>query len=177
MTGDQEKYPPFPAEAEEFFGSDDWAPLPTWEASFVSGPNSGSGLNIQYYTNQTSVVATAVLGDRHQGPPGHSHGGCLLSILDEAMGIAAWIAGKMVLAARVELDFKSPVPLGRRIFAEAAVSGQDGRKVYTDGKISLADGTVACRSKGLFIEKKDFFSHNRFDRKSEESGRKPGPTG
>ena len=137
-------------------------PLTNLDASFISGPNSGSGVNIQFYTDHKQVVGKTTLDERHQGPPGHTHGGCLLAILDEAMGTCAWVAGYMVLAAHVELDFKKPVPLGVEIFAEAQVMGKEGRKVFTEGKITLANGDVACVSTGIFVEKKDFFTHNRF---------------
>ncbi|RME75364.1 MAG: PaaI family thioesterase [Planctomycetota bacterium] len=131
--------------------------LPQHGQCFLCSPNSGSGVDIVFYTDGKVITGKTTLKEMHQGPPGHSHGGVLLALLDEAMGAAAWVNGYPVLAAHVEGDFKNPVPLGREIEIKAWVKESKGRKVFTEAEIHLDGGTLATVGKGIFIVAEKFF--------------------
>lgn len=136
----------------------DWTPLtPFWESlgtrSFVSSDPDGDRIRVRYYADSAGHTwARAWFGPEAEGPPGYAHGGALAALLDEAMGMAALATGRVVVAARIEVDFRELVPLGEAVTAELAVGEAIGKKVPVRGELRLDDGTTACEAAGLFVE-------------------------
>ena len=134
----------------------DWSPLtPFWESlgtrSFVSS-DDGDRLRVRYYAGADGRTwARAWFGPGAEGPPGHAHGGALAALLDEAMGMAALATGRVVVAARIEVDFRALVPLGRVVTVESAVGEAEGKKVPVRAVLRV-DGAAACEATGLFVE-------------------------
>lgn len=122
--------------------------------SFVSGEPWGDRLRVRYFARENgALVAKVWFGPGAAGPPGHAHGGSLASVLDEAMGAAAWLAGHVAVAADLRLKFRRMVPLGTVARADTRVTTVEGRKVCTAGTLRSLDGAVAyCEAEGLFIE-------------------------
>lgn len=124
---------------------------------------SSAGMGAQFVLmDDGSIRAALSLGEPHQGPPGHAHGGALAALVDEAMGAAAWAGGYRVVAANLNLNYRRPVPLGTEIRVCGQIERVEGRKVYTTGVITLPDGTAAMEATGLFIEAPQFFSRAGF---------------
>lgn len=122
--------------------------------SFVSGEPLGDRLRVRYFTRHDGgLVGKVWFGPGAEGPPGHAHGGSLASILDEAMGAAAWLSGRVVVAADLHLTFRRMVPLEIVARVEARVVIVEGRKVRTAGTLASIDGVVTyCEAEGLFVE-------------------------
>ena len=132
-----------------------WTPLtPFWESlgtrSFVSS-DDGDRIRARYYTDGERTWARAGFGPGAEGPPGHVHGGALAALLDEAMGMAALATGRVVVAARIEVDFRSMVPLGSVVTVELSVGAARGAKVPVRA-VLRREGNVACQAEGLFVE-------------------------
>src|ERR1017187_513362 len=55
---------------------------------FGCGPDNNCGLQLEFHLDETRhrFVCHFTLPDRFEGPPSHSHGGIIATILDEAMG-------------------------------------------------------------------------------------------
>lgn len=104
-----------------------------------------------------SVTCLITLEKRHQGPPGHAHGGLLAALIDEAMGAAAWATGRQVVAVHLEFDLKRAVPLGVQVRVHGFVTANERRKVLTTGTVTLPDGAVAVQASGVFVEAPHFF--------------------
>lgn len=105
-----------------------------------------------------SVIADVTLTARQEGPPKHAHGGALASLLDEAMGAAAWRSGAQVVAVHLSFDYKHPVPLGAVIRIVGKVESKDGRKVFALSHAILPDGRVAVSGRGIFVEAPQLFA-------------------
>ena len=140
-------------------GEEGWEPIEAFNeahaaASFVSGEPDGERLRVRYFRRcEDDALMTRVwFGPGAQGPPGHVHGGAVAATLDEAMGFSAWLRGYRVVAARIEVDFRTMVPLASVATIEARVARVQGRKIEVDASIRLAEGTVAAESHGLFIQ-------------------------
>ena len=124
-------------------------------STFVSRPE---GIGARFCVmDDGSVRATLTPDDRQEGPPGLSHGGALASLLDEAMGAAAWAAGHRVVAVNLNVSFKQPVTLGTEIRVVGYLARVEGRKVFTAGHITLPDDSTAAESTGIFVEAPEFF--------------------
>lgn len=132
---------------------------------FMTGePPIGMGFTF-YVDEDQSIVADLLLDERHEGPPNHVHGGFSAALLDEVMGTAVWQAGFQVVAVNIEFDLRAPVPLGQTVTVRGWVEQKEGRKVYTRGTLTLADGRVAVAGRGLFIEAPHLFEgDNKFTR-------------
>ena len=133
-----------------------WAPLtPFWDSlgtrSFVSS-DDGDRIRVRYYAGPDGATrARAWFGPGAEGPPGHVHGGALAALLDEAMGMAGLATGRVVVAARIEVDFQKMVPLGHVVDVALEVVEAAGAKVSVRAELRRA-GAVACRATGLFVE-------------------------
>jgi uncharacterized protein (TIGR00369 family) len=125
--------------------------VPVSGSLYVGGSKPG-GFGAQFYANQAGEIsATLALDLEKQGPPGHAHGGSLATLIDEAMGIAAWYQGHRVLAVNLNINFRRAVPLHQMVTVCGRVERAEGRKVYTTGRLTLSDGTVAVEATGLFV--------------------------
>jgi hypothetical protein len=137
-----------------------WQPLPMPRQfgdgrSFVSGEPDGDRLRVHYYKRQAdgALMAKVWFGLGAEGPPGHAHGGSMAAVLDEAMGFAAWVAGKPVVAASITIHFRKRLPLGRVLIVETLITSVAESKVQTTGRIfDPESGRVFCEGEGLFIE-------------------------
>ena len=123
------------------------------QRSFVRADGSEDRLRLRYYRREAdgALVGKIWFGPGTQGPPGHAHGGSMAAVLDDAMGISAWMSGHMVVAAEIRIRFRNMLPLGSVALLEAGVAEVSGKKVKTAGKLHAPDGTVYATGEGLFI--------------------------
>ena len=75
----------------------------------------------------------------------------MFSVMDECMGIAAWMDGYTVVAANVTINYRDMLPLHTTLRMEAHVDQVEGRKVRTSASLKTADGKIVADSQGLFI--------------------------
>jgi acyl-coenzyme A thioesterase PaaI-like protein len=121
--------------------------------SFVTGGGE-ERLRVRYFLRAPDdrLVGRAWFGPGAQGPPGHAHGGAIAAVLDEAMGAAAWVVGHIAVAARLDTNFKRMVPLGTDATLEAWVEREEGRKIWTSGRLLDSAGEPFAAATGLFID-------------------------
>jgi uncharacterized protein (TIGR00369 family) len=130
---------------------------------FIFGAQPG-GFAATFFVDQDgNVNGKVIFDDTKQGPPGHAHGGALATLIDEAMGAAAWNHGHRVLAANLNFNYRRPVPLNVEVAVQGRVERVDGRKIHTSGAILLPDGTPAVEGTGLFIEAPQYFGSEGFN--------------
>jgi uncharacterized protein (TIGR00369 family) len=91
------------------------------------------------------------LSRKYTGPPGHSHGGIIATILDEAMGKVNKFRNVLALTASMEIKYLKPVPLGQTLTVTSSEQSVDGRRHVNKAEISNAKGEVLARSTGTFI--------------------------
>jgi acyl-coenzyme A thioesterase PaaI-like protein len=142
------------------------APTPGWtpfwprdllriSPRFVSGED-GDRLRVRYFsTADRRLVARAWFGPGAEGPPGHAHGGSMLALLDESMGLSAWLGDHAVLAIEVTGRMRNVLPLGTIALVDAWIEGVDGRKVRTRGLLHDGAGRTFCEGEGLFLRATD----------------------
>lgn len=111
-------------------------------------------LDINYFWDpmEKRLLGSVFFGPEAEGPPGCGHGGSIASILDDSMGTSAWAAGYRVVALNLNVNFKKFVPLETTARIECWIDRVEGRKVYTKGRLSNADGEPHAESEGLFLQ-------------------------
>lgn len=138
-------------------------PLPGWEEvqpfPFAAARGAFAGMTgtegrivLKYYRREDgSLVATARFGALSEGAPGLVHGGALLTALDEALGAAAWLAGRPVMTARLTTEFRKGVPVGATMLVETRLIRERHRLVLLEGTLSDADHVVYAYADGRFM--------------------------
>lgn len=102
-----------------------------------------------------ALVAVADFGPRAEGAPGLVHGGMILTVLDEALGAAAWVAGHPSLTVRLNTEFRLSVPLGTRCLVETRVVSRRHRVMSVEGTLRCAQKKVYASSAGMFMRLDD----------------------
>ncbi len=139
--------------------------LPEHGSCFLCGSENPHNLGLHWFVDEKGVVSSEfTLTLAQQGPPGYAHGGLSAAVLDEVMGAAVWQAGYTVAAAKLEVNYRQPVPLGQPIRTQGYVTRRNGRKLYARGEIYLSDGTVAVTGKGLYILAPHLFAKSKMFR-------------
>jgi len=121
--------------------------------SYVSGNPATEAIRVRYFKNTAlkSFAGRAWFGPKTEGPPGHAHGGSQAALLDEGMGAVAWLSGHTVLAAKIEINFRAPLPLGTLLTIRAEIDRVEGKKVWTHARLIGDDGVVYSEGSGLFV--------------------------
>lgn len=122
---------------------------------FGCGEDHPTGLHMRIQAGEgLTVRGDFHVTEHHQGAPGLAHGGVLSVAIDEVVGSLNWLLASPAVTARLECDFRMPVPVGSRLCIEAEITGVQGRKVYTraTGRLGEWDGPVAISASALFVQ-------------------------
>ena len=122
--------------------------------SYVSGDPDGNRIRMKYYRHKETkeMLSKVWFGPGAQGPPGQAHGGSTAAVMDEGMGVAAWLAGHLVLAAKLNIEYKKLLPLGTVATLQARVVEVKGIRVKMIAELKNANGELFCKAEGLFIK-------------------------
>ncbi len=125
--------------------------FPSHGSCFVCGDENPCGIGAILWVDDDGSIFTDVTYDlKQQGPPGHAHGGATAALLDEVMGMCCWRAGYKVMSVHLEVDYEQAVPLGVQVHAVGRIAKVEGNAVHTEGELTLPDGTVAVRGRGVY---------------------------
>lgn len=107
-----------------------------------------------FATDDLGIRAVFEVTEHHQGAPGIAHGGLLAAAFDEALGALNWLLQRPAVTARLETDFRRPVPVGEHLYIDGRITGVEGRKVYTQavGRLGAPDGPEVLTAAALFVQ-------------------------
>ncbi len=112
-----------------------------------------------------AVRSRMIVTDDMQGGPGLLHGGFLTTAFDEALGSVPALVTRACVTARLETDFRRPVPVGSTLWLRARLDGVLGRKYFVsaEARIDAEDGPVAGTARALFVQVgiEHFLKHGR----------------
>lgn len=125
--------------------------------SWVAGDDGGDQV--------VAVLSRFEVRADHQGGPGLLHGGLLATAFDDALGCVPTLVSRACVTARLEVDFRRPVPVGTVLWLHSRLDGQVGRKLYVSGTAHLdaPDGPLAGTARALFVKVggEHFLRHSR----------------
>ncbi len=122
---------------------------------FGCGSDHPTGLHMQVFAAEgLRIRAVFEVTEHHQGAPGIAHGGLLAAAFDEALGSLNWLLRRPAVTARLETDFRRPVPVGEQLHIDGWIAGVSGRKVYARaiGHLGAPDGPEALTAAALFVQ-------------------------
>ena len=128
-------------------------PKPRKNHCFGCGHDNPQGMRLEFSLDEESrqAICHFKLSRKYTGPPGHSHGGIIATILDEAMGKVNKFRNVLALTSSMEIKYLKPVPLGQALTVTAQEQSVDGRRHINMAEIINAKGDVLARSTGTFI--------------------------
>lgn len=138
-----------PCPAVDLSGEEGWIPcdaasLVGESLRFVSGEPDGNRFRVRYYRDPDQQLQARIwFGPETGGPPGHAHGGSIAAVLDEVLGLNAWVAGYPVVAGNLNISFRTMLPLEKVVTVESRIVSVEGRKVMVQGTIRSGDTIYA----------------------------------
>lgn len=96
------------------------------------------------------VHGRGTFGAAYEGPPGSVHGGSIAASFDEVLGMVQSMSGAPGMTGTLEVRYRRPTPLHVEVRFEATLDRQEGRKLFTSGRLYVGDDLTA-EATGLFI--------------------------
>jgi uncharacterized protein (TIGR00369 family) len=119
---------------------------------FACGSLNVHGMQLELHAGGDRCWTELVLDRRFEGWEGIAHGGIVSTILDEVMAWALVDHDVWGVTARMQVDFKRPVPIGRRIRGEGLVRETKRRVIYAEGLlVDAEDGALLARAQATFV--------------------------
>jgi acyl-coenzyme A thioesterase PaaI-like protein len=123
---------------------------------FACGTLNEHGLHLVLHVEPSRSWCDLTLDRRFEGWEGIAHGGVECTILDEVMAWALVGADNWGLTARLSVDFRRPIEIGRAVRAEGWITRSRRRVVETAGRIiDPADGTRLATASGTYVAADD----------------------
>jgi acyl-coenzyme A thioesterase PaaI-like protein len=108
----------------------------------------------------TEVIARCTFTAAHAGSPGRVYGGVLALVLDEVLGVAVHAAGASGMTVSMTVTLKGATPLNRPVTIAGRYAGQDGRKSYATGEVTV-DGLAAAEASAIYVRERRPEDHRR----------------
>jgi acyl-coenzyme A thioesterase PaaI-like protein len=116
---------------------------------FGCGSENPRGLAMEFFRDGERSVSAFTAPKHLQGYPGRVHGGCVATMLDEAMGWAAYHHGAWAMTARFNMRLRHAVPLDRPLTVSGWIERDRGR--FLEVRADLRDAErVLAEGDGLF---------------------------
>jgi uncharacterized protein (TIGR00369 family) len=116
---------------------------------FVCGVENRFGLQLKFYEAEPGhVIAETIVPEHFQGYPGVCHGGIVAAMLDEVSG-RTMIRGeppRWMVTAKLEVRYRKPVPVGKKIFLEGKAKEDNGRTASVTGSIYNEDHVLLAEA-------------------------------
>lgn len=125
------------------------------QGCFVCGPNNPIGLKLTFTETEGAYSTCFVPTADYQGYDGVMHGGLVSTVLDEVMARYLYAKGYNARTAKLEVRFRQPTPIGRRVTATARVEGQKRNLWEMSAEMRLEDGTLTAEAKAVVAIVKD----------------------
>lgn len=119
---------------------------------FACGTLNTAGMGLVLHVEADRAWTDLELEPRFQGWDGIAHGGILCTILDEVMAWSLAGADNWGMTARMQVDFRKPVPLETPLRAEGWITRSRRRLIDTQGRIVDPDtGQELATATGRYI--------------------------
>jgi acyl-coenzyme A thioesterase PaaI-like protein len=147
---------------------------------FACGTLNTHGLGLQLHLEPGRSWTELELDRRFEGWEGIAHGGITTTILDEVMAWALVESDNWGVTARLNVQFRRPVPIGTRLRADGWLTKTRRRLVDTEARIlEVATGIELATATGVYMaadadrkrEILERYEFRRLDGPSEASSR------
>lgn len=119
---------------------------------FACGTLNESGMGLVLHVEPRRAWTDLTLEQRFEGWDGIAHGGILCAVLDEVMAWSLVAEDNWGMTARMNVEFKKPVEIGRPIRAEGWITRSRRRIVDTAARIvDPTTDQVLATATGVYV--------------------------
>jgi uncharacterized protein (TIGR00369 family) len=120
---------------------------------FGCSPINPSGLQMKFYTQDSSVFSRLTVPDHLCGWDRLVHGGVISTILDEVMSwTGIYLLKQITMTKSMTVDFIKPVYINSELKAEGLVLEKTGKhEALLEGRLYNQEGTLCARSRATFV--------------------------
>ena len=119
---------------------------------FACGKLNPIGLKLEFREENGKYIADFTAGPEHQSYDGIVHGGIVSTLLDEIMARYPYEKGLTTVTARLEVRYRQPTPIARKLTATGWVTGQRGKLIELASTLTLPDGSVTAEGKATVMD-------------------------
>ena len=130
---------------------DDLVNTSTDHGCFGCGEQNPIGLRLKFHRVDGAVQAAFTQEKIHEGYAQMTHGGIVATLLDEAMSWAVIDRGHLAVTARMDVQFRRPVPIGEPLIVTARVERDRKRLVEAAGELRTQAGDLLASANGVFM--------------------------
>jgi uncharacterized protein (TIGR00369 family) len=120
---------------------------------FGCSPINPSGLQMKFFTTESTVFSRLTVPDHLCGWDRLVHGGVISTILDEIMSwTGIYMLKQITMTKSMTVDFIKPVYINSELKAEGKVLEKTGKhEALLEGSLYNENGTLCARSRGNFV--------------------------
>jgi uncharacterized protein (TIGR00369 family) len=115
------------------------------------GTANERGLHMEFHRAGERTICEYTPCDYQQGYPGRMHGGIVSTLIDETMGWAVYHAAKWGATARLNVRFRKPVRLDRKLRVEAWIVKDRARLIELRAEVRDERGDLLAEGDGVFM--------------------------
>jgi len=116
---------------------------------FGCGKSNQYGFKLQFKQDGDGVKSDFTPTEYHQGWPGFTHGGAMMTVLDEAIGWAAHIKSIPAVTAKIEIRLKSMARIGEPLIVSGRIVRQTRRTLDVEADIKRPDGSIVAEASSV----------------------------
>jgi acyl-coenzyme A thioesterase PaaI-like protein len=109
---------------------------------FACGQKNPIGLKLKFRNEDGKAVTEFTPSEHHQGWPNVAHAGITCTMLDEAIGYAAYYLGIYIVTTKLNVRLIKPTIIGKKYIICAEAKKENEKKASAYGTIKLEDGTL-----------------------------------
>ncbi|XP_053183001.1 acyl-coenzyme A thioesterase THEM4 isoform X1 [Scomber japonicus] len=104
---------------------------------------AGAAFEYVMFINKEEQRSVCIFQAGHllEGPPGHVHGGAIATMIDSVTGTHATYLSGPVMTANLNINYRSPIPLGSTVLLESCLDKKEGRKTFISCKVTSTDSS------------------------------------
>jgi acyl-coenzyme A thioesterase PaaI-like protein len=122
---------------------------------FGCGDQNPIGLHLKFHRVGEEVRADFIPRKVHEGYAAMMHGGIVSTLLDEAMSWAVIDRGHLAVTARMDIEFKRPVPVTDPLIVIGRVERDRRRLVEAAGELRSNSGELLASAHAVFMRVSD----------------------
>lgn len=127
-------------------------PLPShYDHCFGCGREHPSGLHLRMTGGGKEVRGSFTVTEQHQGASMLAHGGIIAAAVDEGMGYLLWLLQTSAVTARLEVEFRKPVPVGATLDLHGVLERVADRRIFTRMTGRLPGGGLAVTARAVYV--------------------------
>jgi len=122
-----------------------------YDRCFGCGREHPTGLHLRMEGGEREVRGRFTVTEHHQGAPMLAHGGVIAAAMDEGMGYLLWLLQHPAVTGHLEVDYRTPVPVGATLELHGILEKVEGRKIHTRMTGHIGD-MLAVEARAIYIE-------------------------